>query len=38
MYFPEAGTLSKIRLNVVKESIEKNEGKQNGCCVCVKRV
>ena len=25
--FPEAGTLSKIRLNIVKESVKKNEGK-----------
>ena len=36
--FPEAGTLSKIRLNVVEESVEKNKGKQRGCCVCVKHV
>lgn len=36
--FPKEGTLSKVRLNVVKESVEKNNEKQNGCCMCVRHV
>lgn len=36
--FPKEGTLSKVRLNVVKESVEKNNEKQIGCCMCVRHV
>lgn len=36
--FPEEGTLSKIRLNVVKKSIKKSSEKQQSCCGCFRHV
>ena len=36
--YPEEGTLSKIRLNVVKGSVEKSSEKRQGCCGCVRHV